>query len=168
MRTLSRKKANRERLLRNLTTSVILYERIKTTHAKAKETQRWIDYVINLGKRNDLASRRRLLGWVLDRNAAKKIWDVLRERYAQRPSGYSRTIPLGQRVGDAAQVVFLELVDTSINLPAPSGASATAAKDETTVVAPKNRPSGLTLSRKKATVTVRSKKATKAIPKVKE
>src|SRR3989338_3162212 len=110
MRTLSRKKSNRERLLRNLTVSTILYELITTTRAKAKETQPWIDFVINLGKRDDLASRRRLLAWLPDRNAAKKIWEVLRQRYQDRPSGYSRTYHFGQRTGDGGQRMILELV----------------------------------------------------------
>lgn len=110
MRELKRKKAHREWMIRNLTTSVILYERVVTTVAKAKEVRRWVDRAITQGKKDDLATRRRLLAWFPDTNAPKKIWEVLRSRYTDRNSGYTRLVRLGRRVGDSAETMLIELI----------------------------------------------------------
>lgn len=139
MRVLKRKKAHREMMIRNLTTSVILYERVVTTVAKAKEVRRWVDRMITTGKDDSLSARRRLLGWFPDPNAPKKIWEILRARYTDRTSGFTRLIRLSTRVGDRAETMIIEL------MPAPT---------PVTVVTAEKQPEKRT---KKTNVTVRRK-----------
>lgn len=108
---LSRKKANREMLLRNQVTSILLYERIKTTLAKAKVTKGIADRIINKAKDGTLGSRRYIHGYLLDDLAVKKLYDELVPRLKDRSSGYFRHYLLGNRIGDGARSVFLEIVD---------------------------------------------------------
>lgn len=110
-RKLGRKVKNRKMMLRNLITSVILYERVITTEAKAKTAKGLIDKVINLGKKNTLDARRRLLGYLNDENAVKKIFEVLIGKYNNRNSGYTRTYRINSRLGDASRMMILELID---------------------------------------------------------
>jgi len=110
-RTFGRKAQHRKMMFRNLTTSVILYERVTTTHAKSKELKKIIDKVINTAKKeNSLSARRTLLAYLLDKNATNKIFDVLVKRFNDRNSGYSRTLILTPRLGDGAQKVIIELI----------------------------------------------------------
>ena len=109
MRALSRKNAYRKSLLRNLATSLILYERITTTTAKAKETKSVVEKLINRSKTGDLAARRRLLAYLFDKNATKKVLDVLVPRYKNKKSGFVRIYKLGTRLGDGAEECLLEL-----------------------------------------------------------
>lgn len=96
--------------MRNLTTSVILYERVTTTKAKAQEARRWVERMIMFGKHDSLSNHRRLLAWFPDRLAVKKITEVLRARYATRSSGFTRLIPIGRRRGDSAEISTIELL----------------------------------------------------------
>jgi len=109
-KTLDRKKAPREALLRNLATSVILYEKVKTTKAKAKVVKPLIEKMITLGKKNTLASRRQALKFFYIENPVKKIFDELAPRYKDRQGGYTRITKLGFRKGDSAEIVMIELV----------------------------------------------------------
>lgn len=153
-RILSRKKAHREAMLRNLATSVILYERVTTTEAKAKEVRGLVDKMINLGKRDTLAARRQMLAWFPDRLAPKKIWEVLRGRYQDRTSGYTRSVHAGNRKGDNAPVMLVEL------LAAPK-AGASAKTDESVTATADEPKKKLQLRKPKATVTVRRKASSK-------
>ena len=108
--TLDRKKAPREALLKNLTASVILYEKVKTTRAKAKDVQPLVEKMITLGKKGTLTARRELLSFLPTENPVKKIMEDLGKRYAGRTGGYTRIIKLGTRQGDAAEMVTIELV----------------------------------------------------------
>lgn len=108
--TLDRKKAPREALLKNLTASVILYEKVKTTKAKAKAVQPLIEKMITLGKKGTLTARRELLSFFPTENPVKKIMEDLGKKYAGRNGGYTRIVKLGNRVGDAADMVLIELV----------------------------------------------------------
>lgn len=110
MRALSRKKAPRQSLLRNLVTSLVLYERIKTTTSKAKEAKPIIEHLIAIAKKNDLNARRSLLKYLFDKNAVKKMLEVLVPRYAKIDSGFTRTYKLGYRAGDGAEITILELI----------------------------------------------------------
>ncbi len=112
--TLSRKRANREHLLRNLATSIILYERVDTTRAKAHAVKGLVDRWISTAKQNTLHARRQLLGEVFNDLAVKKMFDILVPRYEARLSGFSRTVSLGQRLGDGAEVVRVELMDRNV------------------------------------------------------
>ncbi|AKM82744.1 TPA: 50S ribosomal protein L17 [Candidatus Berkelbacteria bacterium] len=114
MRALSRKKASRESLLRNLATSLVLYERIETTEAKAKEVKPVVEHLIALAKKNDLAARRRLLGYFFDKNATKKVLEVLVPRFANLQSGFIKSYRKGVRLGDGAMIMILELRKSEI------------------------------------------------------
>lgn len=100
-------------MLRNLTVSVLRYEKVRTTEAKAKEVRRFVDRMIGLGKDGSLASRRRALAWLPEPDLVEKIFVDLSERYADRSSGFVRTTRVGRRVGDAAPVLQLELIPST-------------------------------------------------------
>ena len=111
MRTLSRKKAHRTSLIRNLATSLILYETIETTLAKAKEVKTYVDDMLGRAKKNDLSSRIYLASVLFDKNAVKKINNELLSRYSERNSGFVRIIKTGNRLGDNAPTAIVELID---------------------------------------------------------
>jgi large subunit ribosomal protein L17 len=94
-----------------MVTSLLEHEQITTTDAKAKEVRRWADRMITLGKRGDLPARRNALKVIRSKDVAAKLFDELADRYKDRPGGYTRIIKLGNRVGDAAPVSVIELVD---------------------------------------------------------
>jgi len=97
-------------MLRNLTLSVLRYERVKTTEAKAKEVRRFVDKMINLGKEGSLSSRRSALAWLPEPVIVEKVFTDLAVRWPDRGSGYVRMTHLGRRVGDSAPQMLLELV----------------------------------------------------------
>jgi large subunit ribosomal protein L17 len=97
-------------MLRNLTVSVLRYERVKTTEAKGKEIRRFVDKMIGLGKDGSLPARRRALAWLPEPLLVDKLFTDLAHRYPNRNSGYLRITKVGRRVGDAAPVVLLELM----------------------------------------------------------
>ena len=109
-RILDRKKAPRKAMLRSLATSVILYEKIKTTPARAKATRSIVERLITHAKKNNLTSRRKLTETLYHKKAVAKALEVLGPRYATRAGGYMRIIKLGKRQGDGADVVQLEFV----------------------------------------------------------
>ena len=92
-------------------TALISRERIRTTLAKAKELRGKVEKTITLGKKGTLHARRHALKLVADKDALKKLFGPLAERYASRPGGYTRVIKLGHRLGDDAPMAFIELVD---------------------------------------------------------
>lgn len=100
-------------MLRNLTVSVLRYERVKTTEAKAKEIRRFVDRMLNLGKEGTLSARRRALAWLPEPELVEKLFSDFPERYPDRRSGYLRMTRVGHRVGDAAPVIQLELVPSA-------------------------------------------------------
>jgi len=107
---LGREKGPREALYRNLATSIVLYEKVKTTEAKAKAVRPMVEKLITVGKKNDLQSRRQLLAFLYVENAVKKILEDLAPRYKTRAGGYLRITPIGRRRGDAAKMVQIEFV----------------------------------------------------------
>ena len=127
-RKLGRTSAHRRALLRNLVTSLLEHEQIETTDAKAKELRRVAERMITLGKRGGLHARRQALRVVRSREVAAKLFEELAERYSTRPCCYTRVLKLRTRVGDAAPVSMIELVDRTA-LPAQAspakGAKAT-------------------------------------------
>jgi large subunit ribosomal protein L17 len=94
-----------------MVTSLLEHEQIQTTDAKAKEVRRWAEKMITLGKRGDLHARRNALKTVRSKDVTAKLFDELADRYRERPGGYTRIIKLGNRVGDAAAISLIELVD---------------------------------------------------------
>ena len=110
-RKLSRKQGPRLALFKNLTVSVLRYERVKTTEAKAKEIQGRVERVITIAKRGDLAARRQVVSeFPNEPLVITKLFDEIAPKYADRTSGYTRIVKIGQRSGDAAEIVQIELV----------------------------------------------------------
>jgi len=110
-RKLSRKMGPRLALYRNLTVSVLRFERIKTTEAKAKEVRGRVEHMITLAKRGDLTARRAVIAeFPNEPLVVDKLFHELAPKYADRTSGYTRIVRLGQRLGDAAEIVQLELI----------------------------------------------------------
>lgn len=109
-KTLDRKKEPRELMLRNLASSILLYEKVKTTEAKAKAVRPLVERMITMAKNGNLVSRRQLIKVLLQKLAVKKSMEVLGERYKTRAGGYTRIIKLGARQGDGAKIVQIELV----------------------------------------------------------
>ncbi|MBW1990602.1 MAG: 50S ribosomal protein L17 [Deltaproteobacteria bacterium] len=116
-RRLSRTTEHRQAMLRNLVTSLFEQERVATTRAKAKEARKLAEAVITLAKRGDLHARRQALAVIRTKKAHLKLFHELRERYQDRPGGYTRIIPLGVRRGDGAPLSLLELVGRPEKLP---------------------------------------------------
>ncbi len=110
-RKLSRKQGPRIALYKNLTVSVFRYEKIRTTEAKAKEIRGRVERMITIAKRGDLAARRAVLSeFPNEPLVVTKLFDEIAPKYADRTSGYTRIVRIGQRQGDAAEMVQLELV----------------------------------------------------------
>lgn len=107
---LDRKSQARNQLLKNLITSLVLYEKIKTTKAKAKAMKPIVEKVITIGTINNLNNRRKLLNILYTKKAVKKILEVLSPRYKDRKGGYTRIINLGNRRGDGAKIAQIEFV----------------------------------------------------------
>jgi len=116
-------------MLRNMVTSLLEHEQIETTDAKAKEVRRMAERMITLGKRGDLHARRLAMRVVRTREVATKLFDELAPRYQARAGGYTRVLKSRRRVGDAAPMSLIELVDREgAAAPAKGEAPATAGK----------------------------------------
>ena len=109
-RNLSRKKDQRRALLRGLASELVQHERITTTLAKAKETRIVAEKLITHGKKGTLHHRRQAAALLTDKEAVRKVFDELAERYSDREGGYTRLYKLGKRKGDAADMAMVELV----------------------------------------------------------
>lgn len=109
-RKLGRQTAHRNMMLRNLTTQLLMHKSITTTLPRAKETKRMVDKMITLGKKGDLASRRRALAYINNKELVSELFDEIAPKYKDRNGGYSRILKLGQRHGDAAPMSIIELV----------------------------------------------------------
>jgi large subunit ribosomal protein L17 len=109
-RKFGRQTGPRKSMLRNLTLSVLRYESVKTTEAKAKEVRTFIDGMIVLGKDGSLVARRKAIGWLPEQEIVEKLFTDLAERYADRQSGFTRTTRLPRRVGDSAPMMLIELM----------------------------------------------------------
>ena len=109
---LTQKPAHARMLKRNLVTSMLLYESIRTTKARAKAVQPVIDRLITFSKKNSpQVSIRYINRVVTDKNASRKIMEVFKIRYAKRSSGLTRMVPAGSRQGDGAMLVDLSFVE---------------------------------------------------------
>ena len=108
---LSRKKAHRDAVLSNMTTSLILHKRITTTLAKAKALRVYAEPIINRAKDNTTASRRVVFSYLQSKEAVTELFTNIAAKIADRPGGYTRILKLGNRLGDNAKTCFIELVD---------------------------------------------------------
>lgn len=108
---LGRTTSHREAMLRNMVTSLLEHERIVTTTPKAKEVRRLADRMITLAKRGDLHARRQAMAVIRSKNVVAKLFENLKNDYQDRAGGYTRIIKTGNRVGDAASMAIIELVN---------------------------------------------------------
>ena len=108
---LGRDSAHRKALYSNLAGALIEHGRIKTTQAKAKAVKPFAEQMITLGKRGDLHARRLALAELRSQDVVHQLFADVAPRFADRPGGYTRIVKLGPRLGDAAEMVYLELVD---------------------------------------------------------
>lgn len=117
-RKFGRNADHRKAMLRNLATSVILYGKVETTEAKAKDIRSVVDELITLGKRGDLHARRQAAAYIRNvvadeaksQTVLQKLFDEVAPKYADRNGGYTRVVKTGTRKGDAAPMAYIELV----------------------------------------------------------
>ncbi len=109
-RKLGRTTGHRSAMLRNLVTSLLEHEKLKTTDAKAKELRALAEKMITLGKRGDLHARRQVASVVRSAEVVQKLFNTLSPRFKSRMGGYVRIVKMGNRPGDGAPVSIVELV----------------------------------------------------------
>ena len=107
---LGRTSSHRKAMLRNMVTSFLKYEKIKTTDVKAKELKKVAEKMITLGKRGDLHARRQALAFVRDPDVVGKLFSDLSVRYHDRAGGYTRIVKMGYRTGDNAPLSVVEFI----------------------------------------------------------
>ncbi|MFL2816180.1 MAG: 50S ribosomal protein L17 [Alphaproteobacteria bacterium] len=110
-RKLNRTSSHRKAMLGNMAVSLIKHEQIQTTLPKAKELSPFVDKLITLGKKGDLASRKKVHSILPEKQWTSKIFDELSKRYKERDGGYTRVLKAGFRYGDSAPMAVIELVD---------------------------------------------------------
>ena len=110
-RYFSRTSSHRKAMFRNMTTSLVEHELIKTTLPKAKELRRYAEPLITLAKSDSVANRRLAFSRLRDKDAVGKLFTQLGPRYSTRPGGYIRILKCGLRAGDKAPMAYVELVD---------------------------------------------------------
>lgn len=128
---LNRNSSHRKAMFRNMVTSLLKYDRIRTTDAKAKELRKWADSMITLAKRGDLHARRQAMAVIREKDVVHKLFNEAAERFGSTNGGYTRITKLGLRPGDAASMSLIEII-----APAVEAAPAEAKKTEEKVEAP--------------------------------
>ena len=108
---LKRKSSHRKAMLANMSCSLITHKRIKTTLAKAKVLKQFIEPIITRSKNDTTHNRRVCFRYLRQKDAIKELFSIVSDKVADRPGGYTRIIKLGNRLGDAAEICFIELVD---------------------------------------------------------
>ncbi len=110
-RKLNRKSSHRSSLLNNLSKSLIQNEQIETTLPKAKDLRPYVEKILNIGKKQDLKSKRKVFSYLRNKSLVKKVFDILAKRYGSRNGGYVRILKSNFRYGDSAPMAIIELVD---------------------------------------------------------
>ncbi|MFZ2039322.1 MAG: 50S ribosomal protein L17 [Desulfobacterales bacterium] len=110
---LSRTSSHRDAMFRNMVTSLLKYDRIRTTDVKAKELKRWVDHIVTLAKRGDLHARRQAMAIVREKNVVHQLFENAQARFGSQAGGYARVVKIGRRPGDAAPISLVELVGES-------------------------------------------------------
>jgi large subunit ribosomal protein L17 len=122
-RKFSRTREHRRALFRNLATALFLHGRIQTTDAKAKALRPVAEKLITLGRRGDLHARRMCASFLTDKDALAKLFGEIGVRFKNRPGGYTRILKLGNRLGDAAPLAIIELVEGAAVVAKPAEAA---------------------------------------------
>jgi large subunit ribosomal protein L17 len=107
---LGRTSSHRTAMLRNMVTSFLKYEKIKTTDVKAKELKKVAEKMVTLGKRGDLHARRQAAAFVMEKDVVAKLFDELSVRYRDWSGGYTRIVKMGYRIGDNAPMSIIEFI----------------------------------------------------------
>ncbi|GGX55607.1 50S ribosomal protein L17 [Litorimonas cladophorae] len=110
-RKLNRTASHRKAMFANMSSSLVEHEQIVTTLPKAKELRPFVEKLVTLAKKGDLNSRRIAISRMRNKEQAKKLFDILGPRYAERPGGYIRIMKAGFRYGDNAPMAVIEFVD---------------------------------------------------------
>ena len=110
-RILGRKSSHRKAMYRNMASSLIQHETIRTTVSKAKELRRVVEPLITLAKEDDVANRRLAFDRLRDKVSVGKLFNELGPRFKERPGGYLRILKAGHRAGDAAPMAIVQLLD---------------------------------------------------------
>lgn len=113
---LGRQSSHRKALLSNMASSLILHKRIKTTVAKAKALQQYVEPLVTKCKTDSTHSRRVVFGYLQNKFSVTELFREVSSKVGDRPGGYTRIIKLGTRPGDAAEMAFIELVDFNENM----------------------------------------------------
>ena len=108
---LGRTASHRNAMLQNMAVSLILHKRINTTVAKAKALRKFVEPIITKSKDDSMHSRRTAFSYLQDKEAVKELFGTISAKIADRPGGYTRIIKTGFRLGDAAEMCMMELVD---------------------------------------------------------
>jgi len=116
---LNRDSAHRRALYANLAGALIEHGRIETTQAKAKAVKPIAEQMITLGRRGDIHARRQALAYLRSQEIVHQLFSEVAPRFQDRPGGYTRIVRIGPRQGDAAEMVYLELVDHVPQAPQP-------------------------------------------------
>ena len=161
---LGRNSSHRKALHRNMVTSLIKHERIETTQAKAKEIRRTAEKLVTRAKLDSVHNRRIAAKTIFEKDVLNKLFTVVGPRFTQRPGGYTRILKLGQRKGDAAEMVILEFI--------PDEASATSKGKTAKKKGERNKPEKAEKARTgkakpvnaKAEGSVKEKAKTSAVP----
>jgi large subunit ribosomal protein L17 len=148
---LGRNSAHRSAMLSNMASSLIMHKRINTTVAKAKALRKYVEPLINRAKEDSTQSRRLVFSYLQDKHAVTELFREISIKIANRPGGYTRILRTGQRLGDNAEMCFIELVDYNENY--------TSAKKEAKEAKPKTRRSSV---KKKAEPVAAAEEAPKA------
>ena len=114
---LGRTSSHRDAMFRNMVTSLLKYDRIRTTDVKAKELRRWVDKIITLAKRGDLHARRQALSIVREKDVVHKLFEEAPKRFSSTNGGYARIVKIGRRSGDAAPMSLIELISVEEKSP---------------------------------------------------
>ena len=107
---LNRSSSHRQAMFRNMVTSLLKHDQIRTTDVKAKELRRWADHIITLAKRGDLHARRQAMAIVREKTVVHKLFEEAQKRFGKVNGGYTRIVKLGHRPGDAAPISLVELI----------------------------------------------------------
>ena len=129
-RKLNRTSSHRRALFANLAVALIKHEQITTTLPKAKDLRPYVEKLITLGKRGDLHARRQAIAQIGDEVIVRKLFDSLKDRYANRTGGYTRVLKAGFRYGDNAPLAVIEFVDRDVDAKGQDSGPVTGGEEE--------------------------------------
>jgi large subunit ribosomal protein L17 len=158
-------------MLSNMAASLITHKRIKTTVAKAKALRMYVEPLINRSKEDTTHSRRVVFSYLQNKDAVSELFREVAQKVANRPGGYTRILKLGNRLGDAAEMCYIELVDYNENMLAASNEAASGEAKKTTTRRSRRggkKTADVAEAAVSATATKKPKAAAKAEPEIED